>query len=236
MKRITYIAMLIPCLGFVAGCGSTKDSSTASFSDGVVKLENNQYALGEILEDCDDALSKYYDVSDNCNVYEAYIYTENDGTLLTKYESEFEVVLVDEDAQKQYEITAEDDMKTIYIQQTDKSENTNDSQLMPWDTMLNMLTVVDYDKIAESGDDYLTVDMTGLMDISEGEMQLSTEDNEKTEIYTVQSKKMVETAPDQISGEYYGLTFAGCSNSGDGSVDRASSMIYNHVVGVLEQK
>lgn len=236
MKRITYIAMLISCLGFVAGCGSAKDSNTASFSDGVVEFENNQCTLGEILENCDDALTKYYDVSDNCNVYEAYIYTEDDGTLLTKYESEFEVVLVDEDLQKQYDITAAGDMKTIYIKQTDKGEDTNDAQLIPWDKMLNMLTVIEYDKIAESGDDYLAVDMIGAMDISDGGMQLTTGDNEKTAVYTIQSKKMVETATDKINGKYYGLTFAGCSNSGGGDVDRTSSMIYNHVVGVLDQK
>lgn len=90
--------------------------------------------------------------------------------------------------------------------------------------------------MAESGDDYLAVDMIGVVDISDGGMQLATGNNEKTAVYTIQSKKMVETVTDKINGKCYGLTFARCSNSGGGDVDRTSSMIYNHVMGVLEQK
>lgn len=234
MKRV--ICVIMSCMIFVTGCGSNKNNDVAdmSFLDGAVKFENNAYTLGKIFEYCNDALMKYYDVSDNCNVYEANIYIEKDGTLLTTYESEFEVVLVDENTQKQYDITAEDNMKTIYIQQTDKSENASEFQLTPWDTMLSILDVIDYNKIAESKDDYISVDITGIMDISEEGMQISTE--EATEIYTIQSKKMLETATNQINGKYYGVTFTGCSNSGGGNVYRTSGMIYNHVVGVLEEK
>ena len=215
----------------IAGCSNSgkKEDATVSMTDGVAKFDNENYTLAEILDICDNALIQKFDLSDNCEIYETYVYTDKDGRLLTEYESEFEIILTDKDTGKWFCITADNQMKQINICQTSEREKIKETDIMSWNEFVHLTACINYTDLIEQEDFY--IDMSIIGQIKGTEIQI---DPERDALYLLQSDKLVETSKEELKGEYGGLILSYCENDGGKTIDRDTGHTLNHMVVVLE--
>lgn len=214
---------------FIAGCSDSKSKEkvAVTLEDGVAVFANENYSLDEILEVCDTTLTEQYEVSQNCEVYEVYAYTNLEGKLLTEIQSEFEIVLSDKDTGKWFHITSDDDKNHIMISETSESDS---SDAIPWSKLLHLAENTNYKELEKSEDDfYISVGVTGL--ISGTEVQIK---EDRDSLYVIEADKMVEVSQDELEGEYNGLILSYCVKGDATALDRSSGHAVNHNVAILE--
>ena len=204
--------------------GNKIDASTVSFS-----LKQTQ--IGEVLKECDKILKDNYQLSSECQVMEGYFYLEKDGNLLGRYAAKSEFIISDKVNDKKYQIAIDGTEKTVEIKQLKESESADTMQAMPWNAVLEMISALDFDTIAESEDDYMLLNLAGEVEVGSNGINPSSGKNKK--FYAIENGTMVSADQQMIRGKQYALEVTGATNEDGNALTAGSQILVKHVAGVF---
>lgn len=204
--------------------GNKIDASTVSFS--LKKTE-----IGEVLKECDKILKDNYQLSSECQVMEGYFYLEKDGNLLGRYAAKSEFIIFDKVNDKKYQIAIDGTEKTVEMKQLKESESADTMQAMLWNAVLEMVNALDFDKIAESEDDYMLLNLAGEVEVGSNGINPSSGKNKK--FYAIENGTMVSADQQMIRGKQYALELTGATNEDGSALTAGSQIVVKHVAGVF---